>query len=257
MACWTPLPPAAAVPVFDRATLTRHWPRLHAGDAEPLPTGTELFAGWALYHAGQYQQATELGLQIGGAGITLANKAQAVYAHHLERSEQIKHALLVEVAARAEAQRAADPTLPNAAYLGAYALSRYVNAEGMAPGGTADVGSRVRADLEETLRLAPAHADAQLALGALHARVIEQLGSLLGRAQGVSKETSLALFRSALALNPSSPIARVEWAHALLTLEGEKKLADATRLYQEAAQLQPLDATEWLEVQVARAVLTD
>ena len=38
-------------------------------------------------------------------------------------------------------------------------------------------------------------------------------------------------------------------------LEGEKKMADATRLYRQAAAIAPLDAKEWLDVERARAEL--
>jgi hypothetical protein len=81
-----------------------------------------VLAAWALYHAGDFQKAVEAGLAAGGAGITAANKAQAIYANYLEKSEKAKLALFMEVVERAEAQAAAEPKNANAHYLLAYAL---------------------------------------------------------------------------------------------------------------------------------------
>ena len=79
----------------------------------------------------------------------------------------------------------------------------------------------------------------------------------LGRTQGASKDAGLASFRKALELNPGSAIAMIEYANGLVMLEGEKKMKDATLLYEQAAALEPLDAMERLDVEVAKAELQD
>src|SRR6186713_1342180 len=98
MAKWTAFPYDAAEYSFDAASLKKKWARLHAGDAEPLPKDDKVLAAWALFHAGEFQKATEAGLKAGGAGITVANKAQAIYATYLQKNEQTKLALFQEVA---------------------------------------------------------------------------------------------------------------------------------------------------------------
>ena len=57
--------------------------------------------------------------------MTVANKAQAIYATYLENSEKTKLALFHEVAERAEARTGEDPKDANAWYCMAYALGRY------------------------------------------------------------------------------------------------------------------------------------
>ena len=69
---------------------------------------------------------------------------------------------------------------------------------------------------------------------------------------GVRKDTGRALFQKALALNPSSAVALTEYASGLLKLEGEPRLPQASRLYRQA-----LDATQQLEVDMARWMLQD
>jgi len=257
MAKWTAFPHDAADYTYDAAALKKNWARLHAGDAEPLPSDAKVLAAWALFHAGEFQKAAEAGLKAGGAGITVANKAQAIYANYLEKSEKTKLALFMEVAERAEAQIAADSKNANAYYLMAYSLGRYSQGISIAKALAQGLGSKVKAALETAIKLAPKHADAHIALGAFHAEVIDKVGSLLGRTQGASKDAGLSMFKTALKLNPTSAIAMVEYANGLVMLEGEKKMKEATKLYEDAAACDPKDAMERLDVEMAKTELED
>jgi tetratricopeptide (TPR) repeat protein len=257
MAKWTAFPHVDASYTYDAATLKKKWARLHAGDAEPLPKDAKVLAAWALFHAGEFQQAVDAGLKSGGDGITVANKAQAIYANYLEKSEKAKLALFMEVAERAEAQAAADPKNGNAWYFMAYALGRYSQSISIAKALAQGLGSKVKGALETTIKLSPKHADAHIALGAFHAEVIDKVGSLLGRTQGASKEAGLTLFKSALKLNPTSAIAMVEYANGMVMLDGEKKMKEATKLYEDAAACEAMDAMERLDVEMAKAELED
>jgi tetratricopeptide (TPR) repeat protein len=257
MAKWTAFPYDAAAYTYDAASLKKKWARLHAGDAEPRPLDDKLLAAWALFHAGQFQQAAEAGQKAGGAGITVANKAQAIYANYLEKSEKAKLALFLEVAERAEAQARADPKNANAYYFMAYALGRYGQGISVAKALAQGLGPKVKGALETTIRLAPKHADAHIALGAFHAEVIDKVGALLGRTQGANKATGLEMYRQALKLNPTSAIAMVEYANGLVMLEGDKRLKEAEKLYADAAACVPMDAMERLDVEMAKAELEE
>ena len=257
MAKWTAFPYDAADYSYDAAALKKHWARLHKGDAEAFPKDEALQAAWALFHAGQFQKAHDAGLKLGDAGLVVANKAQSIYANYLETSEKTKLAMFMEVAERAEAQAKANPKLANAHYWMAYALGRYSQGISVAKALAQGLGSKVKTALETTIRLSPKHADAQIALGAFHAEVIDKVGSLLGRTQGASKDAGLAHFKTALKLNPTSAIAMIEYANGLVMLEGDKRMNEATQLYEQAAASEPLDATERLDVEMAKAELED
>ncbi|HJV94422.1 MAG TPA: hypothetical protein VJ608_00235, partial [Albitalea sp.] len=257
MAKWTAFPYDNAEYTYDAAALKKKWARLHAGDAEPLPKDDKVLAAWALYHAGEFQKAAEAGLKAGGAGITVANKAQAIYANYLEKSEKTKLALFMEVVERAEAQAAAEPKNANAHYLLAYALGRYSQGISVVKALAEGLGSKVKNALETAIKLQPKHADAHIALGAFHAEVIDKVGSLLGRTQGASKDTGLAMYKKAIELNPSSAIAMIEYANGLVMLEGDKKMKQAEKLYADAAACEALDAMERLDVEMAKAELED
>ena len=257
MAKWTAFPYASDDYRYDAAALKKTWARLHAGDAEPAPKDDKVLAAWSLFHAGEFQKACEAGLKAGDAGLTVANKAQAIYANYLEKSEKNKLALFLEVAERAEAQQKGDPKNPNAYYWMAYALGRYSQGISVAKALTQGLGGKVKGALETAIRLAPKHADAHIALGAFHAEVIDKVGKLLGKTQGADTATGLRMFQTALKLNPTSAIARIEYANGLVMLEGEKKMAEAEKLYAEAAACTPMDAMERLDVEMAKAELEE
>ena len=257
MAKWTAFPHDAADYAYDTAALKKSWARLHAGDAEPLPTDAKVLAAWALFHAGEFQKAAEAGLKAGGAGITVANKAQSIYANYLEKSEKTKLALFMEVAERAEAQLGTEPKNANAYYFMAYALGRYSQGISITKALAQGLGGKVKSALETAIKLAPKHADAHIALGAFHAEVIDKVGSLLGRTQGASKDTGLSMYKTALKLNPTSAIAMVEYANGMVMLEGDKKMKEAEKLYADAAACDPKDAMERLDVEMAKAELED
>lgn len=257
MAKWTAFPHPGDY-AFDATSLKKSWARLHQGDCEPLPKEAAVLQAWVLFHNGEFQKAAEAGLKAGGAGITVANKATSIYANYLETKEKAKLDLFMEVAERAEAQQAAEPKNANAYYWQAYALGRYGQGISVAKALAQGLGTKVKNALEQAIKLSPQHADAHIALAAFHAEVIDKVGSLIGgMTYGAKKDQGLALFKEALRLNPGSAIAMIEYANGMVMLEGDKKMKEATRLYEEAAASQPLDAMERLDVEMAKAELED
>ena len=257
MAKWTAFPHDNSAFQYSNASLKKHWARLHAGDAEPWPKDAAVVAAWIHFHSGEFQQAYDAGLAAGGAGITVANKAQAIYANYLEKKEKAKLEMFLEVAERAAAQQAEEAQNPSAYYWQAYAIGRYGQGISIAKALAQGLGSKVKNALETTIELAPKHADAHIALGAFHAEVIDKVGKLLGRTQGADSSTGLKMFEQALKLNPSSAIAMIERANGLVMLEGDKRMKEAEALYADAAACEPMDAMEALDVQMAREELED
>jgi tetratricopeptide (TPR) repeat protein len=255
MAKWTAFP--YELYAFDAAAVKKQWARLHAGDAEPLPKDAKVLEAWALFHRGDFQKAHDAGLKAGGAGITVANKAQGIYANYLEKSEKNKLAMFQEIAERAQAQQREEPGNANAFYWQAYALGRYSQGISVAKALAQGLGAKVKASLETAIKLAPKHADAHIALGTFHAEVIDKVGALLGKTQGADKATGLKMFQQALKLNPTSPIAMVEYANGLVMLEGDKRMKEAEKLYADAAACEPADAMERLDVEMAKEELED
>ena len=257
MAKWTAFAHTADF-AFDTARLSKSWHTLHKGDLQPAPTDAKLLDAWVCFHNGEFQKAALSGLQLGGEGITLANKATCIYANYLEPKEKIRLDLFTEVAQRAAAQAEQEPHNANAYYWQAYALGRYSQGISVAKALAQGLGGKVKAALETTIKLEPNHADARIALGTFHAEVIDKVGSLIGSmTYGAKKEVGLKLFQEALTLNPHSAIAMIEFANGLVLLEGDAEMAQATKLYEQAAAMKPRDAMEFLDVELATTELQD
>jgi hypothetical protein len=255
---WAPFPFPEKSFVYTPAALKKAWDRLHRGDAEPLPKEAAALEAWIAYHAGDFQKAVTLGLKAGPSGMNAANKAQCVYANYLEPSEKRQLELYQEVGNRCEALQAEAPKNPNAYYLYAYAMGRYSQGISIAKALAQGLGGKIKTALDTCLQLQPAHADAHIALGAYHAEIIDKIGAMIGGlTYGAKKEAGLEHFRTALKLNPESAIGRIEYADGLVMLEGKKALAEAERLYDEAAKFDALDAMERLDVERARIELED
>jgi tetratricopeptide (TPR) repeat protein len=255
---WTKFPYPDEFYVHTPASLKKNWARLHIGDAEPFPKDETLAEAWIAFHAGDFEKAHKLGLAAGVAGYSVANKAACMYATYLEKNEKKKLAMFEEVATRCEEQQDEDDKNPNAFYWHAYALGRYAQGISVVKALAQGIGQKVKASLDKTIKLAPKHADAHIALGAYHAEIVDKVGSMIaGLTYGAKKDESYKFFKKAIELNPDTAIGRVEYANALVMLDGEKKMAEAVKLYEQAAAVQPVDAMERLDVEAAKAELED
>ena len=255
---WAAFPYADKAYEYTAASLKKSWDRLHKGDCEPLPKDAKALEAWIAYHAGRFEEAVELGLAAGDAGINAANKAACIYGTYLEEDDKKKLKVFEEAAARAEKQQTSDPKNANAFYLHAFALGRYAQGISIVKALKEGIGTKVKNSLDTAIKLAPKHADAHIGLGTYHAEIIDSVGAMLGGlTYGAKKETGEEMFAKALKLNPDSAIARIEMANGLIMLFGKSKVKDAEKLYTEAAKFKPMDAMERLDVEQAKAELED
>jgi tetratricopeptide (TPR) repeat protein len=253
---WAAFPHGNKAFAYDTAAIRKQWPRLHRGDTEPFPANSQALDAWRFYHAGDFQQAVALGSAAGGAGINAAVKAQVVYASYLEPAGPAKLALLEEAYGWADAARKAAPKDANAHYLYAFALGRYGQGISVAKALAQGFGGKLKDALTATLKLAPQHADAHTAFGAYQSEVIDKAGALVaGMTYGAKKDSAIEHFETALKIFPESPIAHIEYANGLIRLFGNARLAEATKLYEQAAALRPMDAMERLDVGLAKSEL--
>ncbi|SBT06178.1 conserved hypothetical protein [Candidatus Accumulibacter aalborgensis] len=243
---------------YPGAALEKNWARLHRGDCEPFPANAKVQEAWRSYHSGDFGQAVDSGLACGMGGYNAANKAATIYASYLESDDSRKCKLLLEVAQRCEEQQEKTPRDANAWYLHAFALGRYSQSISVVKALAQGLGGKIKHSLTQAIEIEPRHVDAQVALGAYHAEVIDKVGALVGGlTYGAKKSTGNELLEAAMKLNPDSAITRIEYANALVMMFGKARMKDAERLYQEAAALAPMDAMERLDVEAAKAELAD
>lgn len=257
-ASWKKFPYPAAAYTYEGAVLKKKWDRLHRGDREPFPASTAVQDAWRHYHAGEFEKAFTTGLAAGLDGYNAANKAAMIYANGIETDEKRKLAMFQEIAARCEELQAGQPKNANAHYIYAYALGRYSQGISVVKALAGGLGGKIKTAIETALKLDAKHADAHIALGTYHAEVIDKVGAMVGKlTYGASRDEAVRHFQTALKLAPDSAIAAIEYANGLVMLFGKGKLDEATKLYEQAAGREPVDAMECLDVELAKSELAD
>lgn len=253
MAKWNPYPHDAKAVTHAGDALKKHWDALHKGDNEAFPKEAPIQEAWRAFHAGDFAKAAAA-----GGGHTVAIKATSIYATHLEKKDAAKVKLYQEAMAMAEALMKSQPKNANAFYQYAYAAGRYSQSISVMKALKEGYGGKIKNALETALKLDPKHADAHTAMGAYHAEIIDKVGAMVGKlTYGANKDAALEHYEKALKLNPSSPIAHIEYANGLLMLFGDKEEDKAVKLYEKAAKMKGRDAMEVLDIEMAKDELED
>jgi tetratricopeptide (TPR) repeat protein len=183
-------------------------------------------------------------------------KAQVIYATYLEKSDKAKLELMDAAANVADERRRAAPKDANAHYLYAFALGRYSQGISVAKALAQGYGGKIKEALLTALKLDAKHADAHTAYGAYQAEVIAKVGGIVaGMTYGAKKDSALDYYTKAMKLFPESAITRIEYGNGLIHLFGKAKIAEATKLYEQAAAMKPVDAMERLDVELAKSEL--
>jgi len=256
MAKWKPFPHSNESFQFFGEGLKKAWKKLHAGDCEPFPGDRNLQQAWRCFHQGDFQQAVILGDELGISGHAVANKATGVYATYLEENESRQVEYFNAAIKRAEAAIKALPEDPNSHYFHAFNLGRYSQSISIVKALKQGLGGKIQKSLKQALQLQPKHAEAHTAMGMYHAEIINKVGKLIGSmTYGASDKEALRHFETALKLTPSSPIAHIEYGNGLYLLYGDSRLDEVTDLYVKAAEMDPMDAMEKLDIESALAEL--
>jgi len=118
------------------------------------------------------------------------------------------------------------------------------------------LAGKVKASLDTTLKLAPKHAEAMLALALYHAEIVAKVGGMIaGLKYGAKASTAEQHMAAALKLLPQAPIAHIEHGNLLLALYGAKREDDAAAAYARAAGTKPWDAMEALDAAYAKSAI--
>lgn len=248
MAKWSKYPHDQKAITYAGDALKKHWDALHKGDGEAYPKDARLQEAWRQYHAGNFAEAAEL-----GEGSTAALKATSIYATHIEKKEAARSKLFQEAMAMATDLMKAEPKNANAFYQYGYSAGRYSQSISVVTALKEGYGGKIKHALEMALKLDPKHADAHTALGAYQAEIIDKVGAMVGKlTYGASRDAAVEHFEKALKLNPTSPIAHIEYANGLLLLFGDKEEDKAVKLYEKAAKMKGRDAMEILDIEMAQ-----
>lgn len=249
---WIPFNAQSEFDKHDADSVISQWDRLHQGDRETCPDSSEVISAWVDYHNGDFESACQKGTAAGGAGLYAAGKSIMIHAIYLTDDDDDKLAQYQLADELADQLIAEDDGHANGHYLKAFALGRYSQGISIAKALTQGLAGKVRDSLDSVLEHESEHADAHTALGLYHAEIIDKIGSMIGKmTYGVSEKEAMKHFSTAQSLAPDSAIAKIEYANGLILLRGDKALEDATDLYVEASEMQPADAMEALDIDMA------
>jgi len=282
MSNWNKFPHDASAFTYEGDSLLEAWPSLHRGDCVEFPdagwvqewldeapdAAPESYDGdasalaaiiqdaWRCYHAGDFQQAVQLSGQCGVLAHAPANKAAGVYASYLEDDESAQQTCYLAAIERAEKAIEILPDDPNSHYFYAFNLGRYSQSISIVKALSQGIGGKIQSSLENCLYLQPDHADANIAMGAYFAEVVDKVGKMLGKlTYGATPAKALQHFERALELDPNAPIANIEYGNGLYLLFEDERLDEVTDLYVKATEIQPVDAMAKLDIEVALAEL--
>ena len=280
MAKWNKFPHDNSAYSFEGERLLESWPDLHRGDCVEFPdedwvqqsleqtpeAAPESFDGdfsaladtlqeaWRCYHSGDFQQAVVLADQCGLFGHAAANKATGIYATYLEPDEDKARSCFLAAVKRAETAIETLPDDPNSHYFHAFNLGRYSQSISIVKALSQGLGGKIQASLENAIYLQEDHADANIALGAYYAEVIDKVGKMLGKlTYGATPAKALGHFERAIELAPDAAIAHIEYGNGLYLLFEDDRLDEVTDLYVKATEMQPIDAMAKLDIEAALA----
>ena len=255
MSVWTPAP-CLGLFSFERERVRAQWSRLHAADALPCPTSDTLLDGWALFHTGLFERALNAGhAQPGVGGAALSCRANACHAALIEPSTPTRVQLLQQLHMRACTYAAFAPRCPDPWFWQGWALMQYTHIIGAAAALTQGLVMPTMTALRTALMLGDDHAWAHATLGELEAEVIGVLGAFTAHmSYGIREKEALESLHTAQRLAPDSPPVLCTSARALRRL-GNEHLAQARELLERTTARTPLDASEWLWTERARALL--
>ncbi|MBQ9578679.1 MAG: hypothetical protein IJR28_04005 [Ottowia sp.] len=251
---WTPAPCLGQFS-FERERVRALWNELHAAECLPCPTNDALLDGWALFHTGLFERAKDAGALAGMAGAPLACRASACHAALVEASLPARVQHLQNLHMRACTYAAFTPRCPETWFWQGWALMQYTTIIGAAAALAQGLVMPTMTALRTALMLGERHAWAHATLGELEAEVIGALGAFTAHmSHGIRQAEALDSLHTALRLAPNSPAVLCTSARALRCL-GSAHLDEARALLERAATHTPLDASEWLWGEHARALL--
>lgn len=236
----------------DQARLPEAHPALKAlltDNLQPLAEASQQV--WRLHYEGHFQQAYELGRQLGPVGAIPALYSKLMYAALIVQDKDAKLALFREAAAESERLLPLAPDYAFAEFGLAYAHARILElldtSAATATGFLGDTQDSM-AELQERY---PQQALYPAMLGGLHAGVVERVGSFVGRITYGSTETrALEAFKRALELQNKLPVIYNEYVNALARLDADKYRDRMITLLQQCVTLPVLSAEEALNRQV-------
>jgi hypothetical protein len=222
MAKWTPFPHAGQFRL-DAAQLKKQWARLHTGDAEPLPKDPPCCRPGCISTTASSRRHPKSAWQQAARASPQPTRRRRFTPTTSRRRKRRVWSCSCRWPNRPQAtgrptRRTPTPGTGMPTHWAATARASAWPRRW--PRGWA---ARFVSRWKKPSPSRPAHADAHIALGAFHAEVIDKVGALIGGMTYGAKKDKASTVPGGTAPQPGSAIAMIEYANALVMLEGERK----------------------------------
>lgn len=211
------------------------------------PLADALQQVWRLHYEGHFQQAYELGMQLGPLGAVPALYARLMHTALIVTDPDEKLALFRDTAAVSEQLLPLAPGYAFAEFGLLYARARILELLDTS-GATASgfLGSTQDA-LQALAERYPQQGLYPASLGGMQAGIVERVGSFVGRlTYGATESRALAAFEKALSLQSGLPVMYFEYSVALGRLDADKYHQRRLELLQQCLALPVFSAEEAL-----------
>jgi len=234
--------------------LLKRWDQIHAADLAATPSD-DLLAAWLLFHNGHFFDAANAALMLGSEGVPVLIRSVVAYTDYICEDEAYSEELLEQAYLLGETY--SDDSTDNL-YTTAFAMGRYSQAISITKALAKGLGGKVKKLLTAVLDAQPKHAEAHVTMAMFHAEIIDKVGGTLGGlTYGVNAKTAFNHIDQSLELVPNA-INLIEAANAILLLKGDDRgMVEATALYQRAAEVEPLNALQAMDVDFAISQLEE
>ena len=183
----------------------------------------------AAYRAGAYEQAVTL-CDAEGSAESLAFAAQAIIADAITRPAGFCEPCLRRAITKADQAILRGPQRVDGYLQKSIAIGFRGRAIGVSQARAEGLADEALALLKRAVAMAPANAWAQASLGAWHLEIVQHAGPVLADLMyGASRDKGLQHYRTALTLDPHSALLQMNFALALLAMEREDMVTQATR----------------------------
>jgi len=218
----------------------------------------DLRSAWKAFFKGNFQQAAQLGYQLGPLGHGVAFYSQATYGLRLEDDKDKRHALWEDIIERYENSSKLTQHDIMTRYFAFYAMARLseeIPAPVVLTRGYMDTMTK---ELNAMIKDEPFNVFVIAAKGSMDAGIVRKMGSFMGKmAYGASDEIVENYYASALGQNRLIANVHLEAAQSFLYIHKKKALDRALNEMRTAASIEPLSAMEKLDSFHAKKLLKE
>lgn len=211
---------------------------------------------WRLHFQGEYQEAYQLGITLGPAGMAPALYSKLIYTTHLVNNPDEKERLFLEVEQEISKMSHMAKEYVFIKFGDAYQKSRRLELMSTAAASTSNLLGSTQDELKKLQHSSPNNPLYSAMLAGIHAGIIERVGNFVGSiSYGADEDLAIDLFKAAIQISPDLAVLYNEFAIAILRLDDSDYDALLINILKNCITLPIYSAEEALNQQSCKQLL--